>query len=200
MSRVPFNSVLHYLRRIGGTAVSAGETDGQLLERFVHDRTAAAFTALVERHGPLVWSLCQRMLGPVAEAEDAFQATFLVLVRKAGSISKRESVRSWLYGVAYRVAARARNDRGRRRAREVSLDSISVCAPAEDTVWRDLRPVLDEEIQRLPAKHRLAVILCYLEGKTNDEAAVVLGCPRGSVATYLSRARDRLRARLTRAE
>jgi RNA polymerase sigma factor (sigma-70 family) len=189
--------LVDWLRRITATAAEADTADGQLVRRFVSERDGAAFEALVRRHGPLVWCVCRRLLAQEADAEDAFQATFLVLARKAGAISKGASVRSWLYGTALRVAARARAQAGRRSARERPLPETAaagVAAAAED---RELRHVLDEEIGRLPAHERLTVILCDLEGKTHDEAARELGCPRGTVGARLSRARERLRRRLT---
>src|SRR5262249_31616689 len=133
------------------------------------------------------------------DAEDAFQATFLILVRKAGSLGRPELLGNWLYGVAYRTAARARAEATRRRFREVPLIDRDLPAKEStpDGVWRDLRPVLDEEINRLPDKYRAPFVLCYLEGKTNEEAARQLGCPLGTVLSRLARARERLRLRLT---
>jgi RNA polymerase sigma factor (sigma-70 family) len=129
-------------------------------------------------------------------AEDAFQATFLLLVRKARSVSKRESVRSWLYGVALRVAVRARQREGLRRLREQNAPPRQAVESPPEAGWDEVRSILDEEIQGLPEKYRLLVILCYLEGQTNDEAARQLNCPRGTLAVRLARARERLRTRL----
>jgi RNA polymerase sigma factor (sigma-70 family) len=198
MADRPFRTLLRHLQRLAGASASGVLTDGQLVERFVRARDEAAFEVLLWRHGPLVWGLCRRLLRREADAEDAFQATFLVLVRKAGSIGKRDSVASWLYKVAYRVALQARARAARQAARERSSPAEPVAGPAEDPVWRDLRPVLDEEVNRLPEKYRLPVLLCYLEGKTVDEAAEQLGWPRGTVGTRLARARERLRGRLVR--
>jgi RNA polymerase sigma factor (sigma-70 family) len=185
------------LQRLGSIPEVEG-SDAQLLERFARESDEAAFTSLMRRHGPLVWDVCRRVLAQEQAAEDAFQATFLVLVHKARSVSKRESVRSWLYGVALRVAVRARQREGLRRLREqnASLRPVAEKSPANS--WEDLRPILDEEIQRLPEKYRLPIILCYLEGKTNDEAARQLNCPRGTLAVRLARARERLRSQLHR--
>lgn len=189
-------TLLAYLRRLGRSS-AVESSDAELLGRFAEQRDESAFNSLLLRHGPLVWSVCRRVLAEESAAEDAFQATFLVLVRKAGSVSKQASVRSWLYGVALRVAVRARQQERLRRLREQA-------APVRHTRetgtegWPDVRPILDEEIQRLPEKYRLPIMLCYLEGQTNDEAARLLNCPRGTIATRLARARERLRSRLVR--
>ena len=193
MSEGQRSTLLAYLRRLVGTAAN-DSSDAELLERFAAQRDEAAFAALLRRHGPLVWNVCRRVLGEEHAAEDAFQATFLVLIRKARSVSKRASIRSWLHGVALRVALRARQQEQLRRRRE---QETPIRQPSE-TTWQDLRPILDEEIQRLPEKYRLPIILCYLQGQTNDEAARLLNCPRGTIATRLARARERLRTRLLR--
>src|SRR5262249_48128930 len=148
--------------------------------------------ALVRRHGPLVLGVCRRVLRDRHAAEDAFQATFLILLRRARSLDRRGSVASWLYTVAYHVALRARADAARRPP-----PARPVPQPPE-AGWADLQPVLDEELGRLPDSYRAVVVLCYLEGKTNVEAARLLGWPVGTVKGRLARARDLLRARLTR--
>jgi RNA polymerase sigma factor (sigma-70 family) len=193
MSEGQRSTLLAYLRRLVGAAATDG-SDAELLERFAVQRDEAAFEALLRRHGPLVWNVCRRVLAEEHAAEDAFQATFLVLVRKARSVGKRASIRSWLYGVALRVALRARQQEQLRRRREQETPIRS----SGEATWQDVRPILDEEIQRLPEKYRLPIILCYLEGQTNDEAAQALNCPRGTIATRLARARERLRSRLLR--
>jgi RNA polymerase sigma factor (sigma-70 family) len=193
MSEGQRSTLLAYLRRLVGAAAT-DDSDAELLERFAAQRDEAAFEALLRRHGPLVWSVCRRVLGEDHAAEDAFQATFLVLVRKAHSVSKQASIRSWLHGVALRVSLRARQQEQLRRRREQEMPS----RPSGDTTWQDVRPILDEEIQRLPEKYRLPIILCYLEGQTNDEASRLLNCPRGTIAIRLARARERLRSRLIR--
>jgi RNA polymerase sigma factor (sigma-70 family) len=190
--------VVHYLRRMAAPDGSGDLSDGQLLERFADQRDEAAFAVLVQRHGPLVLDVCRRILANTHDAEDAFQATFLVLVRNAAAIHKRESVSSWLYGVAYRVAVRAKVGNTRRRLHERQAPERSPGDPRDDATWRDLRPLLDEEVQRLPEVYRVPFILCYLEGKTNEQAAELLGCPKGTVVSRLARARERLRFRLTR--
>jgi RNA polymerase sigma factor (sigma-70 family) len=190
------SDLVQYLQRIARHDGDGEAADGQLLEQYVARRDEAAFAVLVRRHGPLVWGVCRRVLHHVQDAEDCFQATFLILARRAGSIGKRESVRSFLYGVAYRVAARARDTAARRQAHEVPLTEVA----AADTAAADpdLRPVLDEELARLPARYRVPLILCHLEGRSQEEAARLLGCPRATVATRLARGRDRLRSRLAR--
>ncbi len=193
MSERQRSTLLAYLRRLAGS-VASNCNDAELLERFASQRDEAAFEALLQRHGPLVWSVCRRVLGEEHAAEDAFQATFLVLVRKARSVNKQASICSWLHGVALRVALRARQQEQLRHRRE---QETPIRSPTEAN-WPDIRPILDEEIQRLPEKYRLPIILCYLEGQTNDEAARLLNCPRGTVATRLARARERLRSQLLR--
>lgn len=186
MSEGQRSTLLAYLRRHVGAAATDG-SDAELLARFAAQRDEAAFEALLRRHGLLVWSVCRRVLSEEHAAEDAFQATFLLLVRKARSVMKRASIRSWLHGVALRVALRARQQEQLRRRRE---QERPIRHPGEAT-WQDVRPILDEEIQGLPEKYRLPIILCYLEGHTNDEAAWLLNCPRGTIATRLpERAND----------
>ncbi len=185
--------LLPLLRRLGAPAA---ETDRALLERFVGQRDGEAFAALVRRHGPMVLAVCRRLLRHGHDADDAFQAVFLLLVRKADLLRRPEQLGPWLHGVARRVALKARALAPRRRE-EPLTDSPAAPAP-DDLVWRDLRPVLDDAIRSLPAKYRAPVVLCYLEGMTQAEAARQLGCPPGTVATRLIRARDQLRARLVR--
>jgi RNA polymerase sigma factor (sigma-70 family) len=173
-------------------------TDAELLTRFTACRDEVAFSDLVRRHGALVLGACRRALRDRHAAEDAFQATFLLLARKAGSLACPERLSNWLYGVACRVAARARARETRRRTCEGNAPIPAPTLPDQGPDWRDVRVVLDEEVNRLPARQRDAVVLCYLEGRTNAEAADLLGCPRGSIATLLSRARQRLQQRLAR--
>ena len=173
-------------------------SDAELLERFVTCRHEAAFAALMARHGPMVYGVCRRLLRHTQEAEDAFQATFLILVRKAASIGKRELLGNWLYGVALRVASRARSMAAKRRTREPAdreQVAVAACESAEET---DLSVAITEEVQRLPVKYRIPVVLCYLEGRSNDEAASEMHCPVGTVKTRLSRAREMLHKRLIR--
>src|SRR5262249_17501866 len=146
----------------------------------------AAFTALVNRHGPMVLGVCRRVLRPAHDADDAFQATLLVLLRKARPLRRPELLGNWLYGVAHRTALKARTLAAKRRARERPVVDHLAGAPSPTAAWGDVRPVLDEEVSRLPAKYRAPVVLCYLEGKTNEEAARLLGCPTGTVFSRLA--------------
>jgi RNA polymerase sigma factor (sigma-70 family) len=189
------------LRRIGRLAGLQGVlslTDAQLLERFAVGRDEPAFAALMVRHGPMVLGVCRRLLRDADQAEDAFQASFLVLARKAGTIKSRPLLSAWLYGVAYKVAARLRGRAWRRQARETQGTDLASVAAAIDPDPSDLPPLLHEEVQRLPDKYRNPIVLCYLEGKTHEEAALLLRWPLGTVKTRLTRARGMLRSRLTR--
>jgi RNA polymerase sigma factor (sigma-70 family) len=194
----PLSDVLHHLRRGAALRDEAALTDGQLLERYVRQRQESAFASLVQQHGPMVWGVCRRMLGNHHDAEDAFQATFLVLVRKGASILPRETIANWLYGVAHLTALKARAIAVRRKERERQVTVMPEPAAAEPDLWRDLQPILDQELSRLPDKYRTAIVLCDLEGKTRKEAAQQLGCPEGTVAGRLARARTMLAKRLAR--
>ena len=184
------------LRRAAGPPADAA-SDASLLERFVAGRDEAAFELLLWRHGPMVFSVCRRMLPCDEDAEDAFQAAFLLLARKAASIRRREAVAGWLYQTACRVALRAR-EAARKQPVAAPPHAEPAAGQETDLIWRDLRPVLDAEVSRLPEKYRLPIILCYFEGRTYAEAALELGCPRGTVGVRLQRARELLRRRLTR--
>jgi len=176
-------------------------SDEQLLDRFLNrddEAAEAAFRAIVARHGPMVLGVCRHILSQHQDAEDAFQATFLVLARKAGSIRDRRVLARWLYEVAYRIAMRARTNGVRRRAHERQGGEMAATVTHDNHGWSELRPVLHDEVNRLPEKYRVPVILCYLEGKTNEEAALILEWPVGTVKGRLSRARELLRSRLTR--
>jgi RNA polymerase sigma factor (sigma-70 family) len=199
MTRPLFSDLLRHLRRAAGAAQAAGLEDFQLLERFIAEHDEAAFALLLHRHGPMVLGVCQRLLPNPHDCEDAFQATFLVLLRKARSLRRRELLANWLYGVAHRTALKARCRSAHRHVHERELGDIPAAIDASAEVnRRDLRAVLEEEVNRLPAKYRVPVILCYLEGKTFAEAAVQLGWPAGTVSGRLARARDLLRKRLKR--
>jgi len=172
--------------------------DERLLLDYVTGRDPAAFAAIVRRHGPMVWTVCHRVLRRQQDAEDAFQATFLVLMHKARSLGKPQLLGNWLYGVAYRTSIKARLLASRQSKREKPMVAIPVFDAENEATWRDLRPVLDDELHRLPDKYRATVVLCYLEGKSTEEAARALDVPRGTVLSRLAWARQRLRGRLTR--
>ena len=188
--------ILRHLRRIAVLGAALDRSDADLLHSFVERRDEAAFEALVRRHGPMVHTVCQRILQDPHDADDAFQATFVVLVRRAAAVEKRESLASWLHGVALRVSWKARAGLANRRKHERRAVPMPAVEEGSDAVWRDLRPVLDEEIQRLPEPYRSLVVLCYLEGNSYAEAAARLGCSRGTVSTRLTKARSLLRDRL----
>ncbi len=164
----------------------------------LEDATAeSAFKELVDRHGPMVMGVCRQILRHTHDADDAFQATFLVLVRKARSIQVRESLGPWLYSVAYRTAQRARAAASRYRHGGVEQVEALGCPP-EDSYHLDLRPLLHEELDRLPDKYRAPIVLCHLEGKTHEQAAQLLHWPIGTVSGRLSRGRELLKSRLER--
>ncbi|MFL5242559.1 MAG: RNA polymerase sigma factor [Gemmataceae bacterium] len=188
---------------VGRALPFGGLTDAQLLQRFLAERDEAVFELLVWRHGPMVMRVGFRVLKDVHRAEDVFQAAFFTLANKARTIGKQEAVSSWLYKVAYRLALRARAKHAKLLFREGPLlngvvDKSTGRLPGEQLDWRELGPVVDAELQRLPEKLRAPFVLCYLQGKTNEEAAKELGCPKGTVLSRLARARERLRIRLTR--
>ncbi len=188
--------VRHLFR--GAARADAGPSDGQLLEHFLRGGDPSAFEALVRRHGPLVLGVCRRVLRDPADAEDAFQATFLVLLRKAASLRRRELLANWLYGVAYRTALEARASAARRRTKERQVAQMPGRVASDEDVWQELRPLLDRELSQLPDKYRVPVVLCDLEGKTRKEAAALLGWPEGTVSGRLSRARALLARRMRR--
>jgi RNA polymerase sigma factor (sigma-70 family) len=190
---------LHTVRALVAPPSTAVLTDRELLARFVTGGDEAAFTALVKRHGPMVLGLCRRILRCHSDMEDAFQATFLILVQKANSIGRPDLLGNWLYGVAYRTALKARASAKVRQVRErAAADMKSGSNCSDDVPTHDLKFVLDDEINRLPDKYRAPFVLCCLEGRTNEDAARALGCPHGTVLSRLARARQRLRTRLTR--
>src|SRR5262249_49623855 len=174
-----------------------GMTDRQLLECFLTRQDEAAFAALLRRHGPMVLGVCRRVLRHTEDAEDAFQATFLILVRKAAAIRKREAVASWLHRAAFRAALEANAARRRSRERQVSAMPETEAAVLED-LSGELRALLEQELDRLPDKYRDAVVLCDLEGKTRKQAAQQLGVPEGTLSGRLTTARRMLAGRLAR--
>jgi RNA polymerase sigma factor (sigma-70 family) len=192
------NDVMQHLRRAALLGAGGGPTDSQLLESFINRQDEAAFAALVRRHGPMVHGVCRRVLHHVHDAEDAFQATFLVLARKAASLRSRALVGQWLHGVAYRTALRARTMNARRRAKEQQARDLARPAVPADDGWQELLPLLDQEVDRLPERYRAAVVLCDLEGVTRREAARRLNLPEGTLSGRLTTARKLLARRLAR--
>jgi RNA polymerase sigma factor (sigma-70 family) len=186
------------LRQIHKLAGPPDTPDGELLERFTAAREGPAFEALLRRYGPMVLGVCRRVLGNAHDAEDAFQATFLTLARKADSICKRDSLGSWLYGVAFRVAARARGQAAARRRHEGQAHAASAADPLAELTGRELLTILDEELQGLPERARLPLVLCYLQGLTCDEAARRAGWSLRTFSRRLEQGRQRLRGRLAR--
>jgi RNA polymerase sigma factor (sigma-70 family) len=201
MAGASSRTVLRHLNTLFHCGAAGQLGDAELLERFVAGRdegSEAAFAALVERHGVMVLGVCRRVLGSRDEAEDAFQATFLVLARKASAIARREQLASWLHGVARRAALDARARATRQKAREKRLGAMRHVEPPDQTLMSELRAVLDEELAQLPERHRAAILLCELEGLSRRDAAIRLGISEGTLSSRLSRAKLRLRDRLTR--
>lgn len=188
--------ILHHLRQAVLRRDGAGFSDGQLLRSFLYRRDEAAFEALVRRHGPMVRGVCRRVLRNLDDADDAFQAVFLVLLNKASTLAMREVIGDWLHGVAYRTALKARTAAARRRRKEKQALRQEAIFDSEDRA--EWLPLLDEEIERLPAKYRQPVVLCDLGGRTRKDAAQQLGWPEGTLSGRLSRARVLLARRLTR--
>ncbi len=197
MVKRSLNGVMEHLRKGAAIQTIRGLSDRQLLERFIEARDEVSFTVLIERHGPMVLGVCRRALPGLQDAEDACQATFIVLARKAASVRKKTSLSSWLHGVAYRVATSLRRDQARRKNRERAVAAPAPKDPACEVTWREVQAILDEELQRLPERQRAPLILCYLECLTRDEAATQLGLSSGTLHGRLERARALLRARLT---
>jgi RNA polymerase sigma factor (sigma-70 family) len=182
------------------SGILTGLTDAQLLSRFTEARDAtaeSAFRELIHRHGPMVLGVCRQILRQQHDADDAFQATFLVLVRRARSIRVGESIAPWLYGVAHRTAVRARVSASRYQPADAEQFEAIGASP-DEAYHFDLRPLLLEELSRLPGKYREPIVLCHLEGKTHEEAARLLHCPVGTVSGRLSRGRQLLKSRLER--
>jgi len=186
------------LNRIFRGETVSGLSEWQLLERYLEGRDEVAFEALVARHGPMVLGVCRRMLADHTDVDDAFQATFLVLVRRARQLGPRDAIGPWLHGVAARVAMRSRSESARRRRLQPISGDIPAIVDNPAPADREIGEVLDQELDRLPTKYRFPVVLCYLEGQTHEEAARQLKWPIGTVKGRLARARDPLRSRLVR--
>jgi RNA polymerase sigma factor (sigma-70 family) len=190
------DGVVQQIRRLASACDLTPLTDAELIESFVRQREEAAFETLVHRHGAMVLGVCRRVLGHAADAEDAFQATFLVFARKAASLRRRERLANWLYGVAFRTAQKARAAGTRRRTKERQVSAMSNPSSLEEP--QDWLPVLDEELNLLPEKYRLPVVLCDLEGRSRSEVSRQLACPQGTISSRLARGRQMLAERLTR--
>jgi RNA polymerase sigma factor (sigma-70 family) len=198
MATGQLTSVIDHLRRTAGGHNVSGRTDGELLSAFLARHDAAAFEALVRRHGPMVHGVCRRVLANRVDVEDAFQATFLVLVRRAHTVRPREKVGNWLYGVAYKTALAAKRTLARRHARETQVSAMPHPATDSDQARLDLQQLLDQELSQLPEKYRLPVVLCDLEGRTRREVARQLRLPEGTLSNRLTAGRQRLAGRLKR--
>lgn len=198
MATLQWSGLIRQLRQAALAGDGGGLSDAQLLEWFQRHGDEAAFEALVRRHGPMVLGVCRRVLGDCHEAEDAFQATFLILLRKAGALASPERVGSWLHGVAYLTARNARVSRQRRQRLQRRLREMGPRATAAEPPESDLRPLLDEELGRLPERYRVPLVLCELEGRSRREAAAQLGTPEGTLSSRLARGRELLRRRLVR--
>jgi RNA polymerase sigma factor (sigma-70 family) len=196
MAGTPLSFVLRQFHRLVRAGPDEETADGRLLQRFVEEHEEAAFATLVGRHGPMVLAACRRLLDE-HDAEDAFQATFLILARQAHTLKRRPSVGAWLHRVACRVALRCRQVEARRRGAQPLTQAMPSPDPAAEASRTELRALMDEELQELPEKYRAPLVLCYLEGATYTEAARALGCAEGTVSGRLARARMLLRRRLT---
>jgi RNA polymerase sigma factor (sigma-70 family) len=186
------------MQDVAGPSSQSEPTDERLLRDYLASQDAGAFAAIVRRHGGMVSGVCRRVLGREQDVEDAFQATFLVLLRKAPSLSRPSLLGNWLYGVAYRVSSKIRSANIRKRTREAPMVDLPAPEANDEASWRDLRPVFDDELRRLPERYRRPIVLFYLEGKSAAEVAAALGLPRGTVLSQLARAREQLRIRLSR--
>jgi RNA polymerase sigma factor (sigma-70 family) len=196
MSNTVAGAVLRHLRKLAGVTDLCQHADRQLVRRFAVHHEQDAFAALMQRHGPMVWRVCRQVLRHTQDAEDAFQATFLVLARQVGSLRKPDSVGSWLHGIAYRVSLQARAEAKRRREQTPEAGELDPAEPRPDKSWQELQQLLHEELSRLADNLRGPLVLCILEGKTQDEAARQLGWSKSTLRRRLERARDLLRLRL----
>src|SRR6516164_6976669 len=187
-----------YLRNLAASTKTRDASDHELMEQFITGRDDAAITTLVRRHGPMVYNVCRRVLRNEHDAEDAFQATFLVFARKAHTLRSQESVGNWLYGVAYRTALKARTAAARRSRQEAAAPVRRVAEPLAELTVHEAQTIVDQELARLPDKYRAPLVLCCLEGMTRDEAAQQLGWSPRLLKSRLEQARELLRNRLVR--
>jgi RNA polymerase sigma factor (sigma-70 family) len=198
MAHGTLQNVLIFARRMAEASGSSQASDSDLLEHFTLHNDQGSFAVLIERHGALVWGACCRVLERVQDAEDCFQATFLVLARKASSLRRGDSLAGWLHRVAYRLALRSQAGAGRRQKKEGRAAAMKPVSSQPEESWNELRGLLDRELEHLPPVCRAPLVLCYLEGKSNVEAARELGCPLGTIKGRLARGRDLLRKGLQR--
>jgi RNA polymerase sigma factor (sigma-70 family) len=197
MGKAVSSPILRVILRVVEDPEVREASDRDLLQRFSERRDAAAFHALLRRHGPMVFDVCRGVLGNEANAEDAFQATFLILARKAASIRKAASLGSWLHSVAYRTALHARAQEATRKKIEAQAPARHMSEP-DDLTWREVRAVLHEELNKLPERYRVALVMCYLESKTQDQVAAQLGLAKSTLKERMERGKELLRARLVR--
>lgn len=198
MANAQLGAVVRHLQTVAGLSPPVEPTDVQLMERFLAGRDEAAFTTLLHRHGPMVLSVADRVVRNADDAEDVFQATFLLLARKASTIRRHDSVSSWLHGVAHRLALKVRTRGMRRQSHERQARTMHPARPESELAWHELQATLDAALTELPAAYRSALVLCYREGKTHEEIARQLGCPLGTVRSRVARGRKLLHSRLTR--
>jgi RNA polymerase sigma factor (sigma-70 family) len=198
MTSTFLDSVLRGAEALAARDAVGTLADLDLVRRFAAERDPAAFAVLVRRHGPLVWGVCRNLLASDADAEDAFQATFLALIRSAGSVRRAEALGGWLHGVAYRIALKARRSAARRRQREAAVAVPEPDRPVPDAAWDELQAAVHQEVCRLPEKLRLPFILCGLQGRPQKDAAKQLGWKVGTLSARLTQARQRLLDRLAR--
>ena len=196
MATAQMNAVIRQLRRTVFRQDGASKTDGQLLASFIERKEESAFEAILHRHGAMVFGVCRRMIGNHHDAEDAFQATFLVLARRASSVKPRERLANWLHGVALRTAMKVRSMSTKTRSREQQVTQMPEPAAKQQDHWRDLQPLLDQELNGLPENYRLPILLCDLEGKTIKQATQQLGWRQGTFSSRLVRGRKLLSTRL----
>jgi len=196
MAVQPLGAVLRHIRRLANAQAAQSLPDRELLHSFIGQRDDRAFSELVNRHGKLVFYVCRQVLRHEQDAEDAFQATFMVLAKKAESIRKRDSLSSWLYGVAYRTAMKAKANAAKQNPPMNQGNPMVPCEPPMEVALRELQVLLHEEVNRLPEKLRVPFVLCCLEGKSQTEAASQLGWKCGTLSGRLAQARERLRHRL----